>query len=359
MKTTEAPVSFGFMPDGRPVSLFTLSNSAGLVARVSDLGATLVGVECPGRDGRAAEVTHGFDSGEGYLSEENPYFGATVGRFGNRIAEGRFELDGQTHTLAKNNDPGGVLSHLHGGVTGFNKVLWRLVGEPTPEGVTFEYLSPHGEEGYPGTLSVRVAYILNDANELEWRATAKVSDCATVVNMVHHPYWNLSGDPTTTITDHVLTLAASRCLPTTEGLIPTGELVDVRGTPMDFLQPGVIGASIAARTRDLIYAGGYDHCWVLDDPQPAGLAFAARVADPKSGRVLSLHTNQPAIQFYSGNFLDGSVAGRSGLLYGSRTALCLETENLPDAPNQSGFPSAVLRPGESYTHRLVYGFSVE
>lgn len=353
-----ASESFGVMPDGRPVSLFTLTNAHGVVVRVSDLGATLVGVELPDRHGRTAEVTLGFDSAEGYLSEANPYFGATAGRFGNRIADGRFELDGQTHTLAKNNEPGGIPCHLHGGVAGFNKVLWQVVDRSTPGSIVFEYVSPHGEEGYPGTLTVRVAYTLNDANELGWRVTA-TTDQATIVNVVPHPYWNLSGDPANSIEDHVLTLAASHYLPTTAGLIPTGELAGVEGTPMDFRQPSVVGARIDEQTPALLAAGGYDHCWVLDDPTPEGLAFAAKVVDQKSGRAMTLRTNQPAIQFYSGNFLDGSVAGRGGVRYVKRTGLCLETENFPDAPNQPVFPSAVLRPGESYCHRLVYEFSVE
>jgi aldose 1-epimerase len=352
------PESFGEMPDGRQVSLFTLTNAHGVVVRVSDLGATLVGVELPDRHGRTAEVTLGFDSAEGYLSEENPYFGATAGRFGNRIADGRFELDGQSHTLAANNEPGGIPCHLHGGVVGFNKVLWHVVANSTPGSIVFEYVSQHGEEGYPGTLTARVSYTLNDANELEWCASA-TTDQATIVNVVHHPYWNLSGDPATQINDHVLTLAASRYLPTNEGLIPTGELAAVEGTPMDFRQPSEVGAQIDEQTPELLAAGGYDHCWVLDDSKPEGLAFAAKVVDPKSGRAMTLRTNQPAIQFYSGNFLDSTVAGRGGVRYAKRTGLCLETENFPDAPNQSVFPSAVLRPGEPYLHRLVYKFSVE
>ena len=348
---------FGKMPDGRPVSIYTLSNKKGMEVRVSDLGATLVSVRVPDRNGVFADVTHGFDSAEGYLSKENPYFGATVGRFGNRIAKGKFSLDGKTYKLAKNNAPGDIPCHLHGGNVGFNKKLWSVVDDKTPRSITFQYISSDGEEGYPGQLITRVTYSLNDKNELRWTAAA-TTDKPTIVNIVHHPYWNLSGDPNSSINDHVLTLPASRYLPTDAGLIPTGELAGVKGTPMDFLRPRRIGDRVGDSYEALRHGGGYDHCWVLDRPKPQGLATAARLEDPRSGRVLTIRSNQPAIQFYGGNFLDGSVKGKGGVGYPHRTALCLETENFPDAPNKPGFPSARLDPDGTYRHEMLYQFGV-
>ena len=348
---------FGKMPDGRPVSVFTLSNKEGMQVRVSDLGATLVSVSVPDRKGVVADVTHGFDSAAGYLSEKNPYFGATVGRFGNRIANGTFSLDGKTYRLAKNNAPGGMPCHLHGGTIGFNKKLWKVVANDTPRSITFEYTSPDGEEGYPGRLATRVTYALNDKNELRWTATA-TTDRPTIVNIVHHPYWNLTGDPARSINDHRLTIPASRYLPTNAGLIPTGKLGPVKGTPMDFRKVHRIGDRVGESFEALNYGGGYDHCWVLDKPKPDGLAFAAKLEDPSSGRVLTIRSNQPAIQFYGGNFLDGKMKGKGDLAYQHRTALCLETENFPDAPNHPGFPSVRLDPGQTYRHEMLYRFGL-
>lgn len=349
---------FGKMPDGRPVSIFTLSNKNGMKVRVSDLGATLVSVSVPDRHGAIADVTHGFDSAAGYLSDKNPYFGGTVGRFGNRIADGKFSLDGKTYRLAKNNAPGGMPCHLHGGDIGFNKKLWKVVENHSPQSITFEYTSPDGEEGYPGRLTTRVTYALNNKNELRWTATA-TTDKPTIVNIVHHPYWNLTGDPNQSINDHLLTIPASRYLPTNAGLIPTGELATVKGTPMDFRRPYRIGDRVTDKFQALLYGGGYDHCWVLDRPKPRGLATAARLEDPRSGRVLTIRSNQPAVQFYGGNFLDGTVKGKSGTAYQHRTALCLETENFPDAPNQPPFPTSRLNPGETYRHEMLYSFGVD
>jgi aldose 1-epimerase len=358
LSATPAGEPFGKMPDGRPVSVFTLSNKNGIQVRVSDLGATLVSVRVPDRKGVLADVTHGFDSAAGYLSDENPYFGATVGRFGNRIANGTFSLDGKSYLLAKNNAPADMPCHLHGGTIGFNKKLWKVVTNDTPRSITFEYTSPDGEEGYPGRLTTRVTYALNDKNELRWTASA-TTDKPTIVNIVHHPYWNLSGDPSRSINDHRLTIPASRYLPTDAGLIPTGELAGVDSTPMDFRQPRRIGDRVEESFRALKFAGGYDHCWVLDRPKSKGLALAARLEDPGTGRVLTIRSNQPAIQFYGGNFLDGTVKGKGGVAYRHRTALCLETENFPDAPNQPGFPSSRLNPGETYKHEMLYQFHVD
>ncbi len=349
--------NFGKLPDGRETKLYTLTNSSGMTAEVADFGATLVSLTAPDKEGKFADITHGFDSVEGYNSDQNPYFGASVGRFGNRIADGKFTLDGKEYQLATNNDPGGIPCHLHGGDVGFNKRLWT-VKDYTGSAITLEYVSEDGEEGYPGTLTSQVTYTLTDDNELIWEATA-TTDAPTVLNLVHHSYWNLSGDPSTSINDHILTLNADKYLPTTAGLIPTGELAPVEGTPMDFTKPTAIGERVDAEFEALELGLGYDHCWVLTEPAPDGLALAATLSDPKSGRVMEVHSNQPAIQFYGGNFLDGTVAGKDGVAYKHRTALCLETENFPDAPNQPEFPSAVLKPGETYTHKMVHRFLTE
>jgi aldose 1-epimerase len=346
--------TFGNMPDGREVKIFTLTNQNGLRAKVTEYGAILVSMETPDRTGKMADITHGYDTLEGWLTNTS-YFGATVGRFGNRIAHGKFILDGKEYTLATNNDPGGIPCHLHGGLKGFDKVLWT--GTPVGrDAVEFTYVSADGEEGYPGNLGVKVTYTLNDDNELKWEASA-ITDAPTVVNLVHHSYWNLSGDPTTTINNHELELAAPSYLPTNAGLIPTGEIAPVAGTPMDFTKPTAIGARVDDDFEALKFGGGYDHCWVLEKGE--GVRRAARLKDPASGRVMEVSTDQPAIQFYGGNFLDGTATGKGGVKYAHRTALCLETEGFPNAPNKPAFPSSVLRPGETYRHVMVHKFSAE
>jgi aldose 1-epimerase len=348
--------TFGKLPDGREAKLFTLTNKHGLRAKLTDLGATLVSMEVPDKAGKLADVTHGFDSPEGYLSKDNPYFGATVGRFGNRIKDGKFTLDGKEYNLATNNDPGGIPCHLHGGNVGFNKVLWTGAPDEAKNAVTFTYVSKDGEEGYPGTLTTKVTYTLTDENELKWEVSA-TTDAPTVLNIVHHSYWNLSGDPTTSINDHLLMLDADKYLPTNAGLIPTGVQAPVAGTPMDFTTPTAIGARVDEDFEALKLGGGYDHAWVLTPKE--GVRLAARLKDPKSGRVLEISTDKPAIQFYGGNFLDGTLTGKGGVKYAHRSACCLETENFPDAPNQPSFPSAVLRPGETYSHTMVHKFLAE
>lgn len=358
----QAPESFGNLPDGREAKLYTISNGKGMVAKVSDFGATLVSLQVPDRDGKVADVTHGYDSVAGYAGAKNPYFGASVGRFGNRIAHGKFSLDGKEYTLATNNSPGNIPCHLHGGETGFNKRLWKLAGEAAADSISFTYESPDGEEGYPGTLTAVITYKVTEGNELIWEASATTT-APTVINLVHHTYWNLSGDPGSSINDHELRIFADRYLPTDAGLIPTGELAPVSGTPMDFTAATTIGARVGEKFGALALGGGYDHCWVLSEPKPDGLAAAAWLHDPKSGRILEISTNQPAIQFYGGNFLDpadfegDNQPGKGGAKYPHRSALCLETENFPDAPNQPGFPSPVLKPGETYRHVMVHRFS--
>lgn len=354
---TDAPAVkkevYGNLSDGRAVHLFTLTNGKGVTARVMEYGAILVSLEAPDASGKVADLTHGFDTLDEWVEKNGPYFGASVGRYGNRIAHGRFTLDGTTHELVTNNDPGGIPCHLHGGKVGFNKVLWsgRILDD---QSVEFSYTSPDGEEGYPGTLQVKVVYSLNEDNELKWEATA-TTDAPTVLNLVHHSYWNLSGDPSTSILDHELTLNAAHYLPTNAGLIPTGEIAPVAGTPMDFTEPHPIGERIEADFEALRFGAGYDHCWVL--PEGRMIRRAALVTDPKSGRVMEVSTDQPGVQCYVGNFLDGSVTGKGGVAYPRRSAFCLETQNFPDAPNQPDFPSPVLRPGEIYRHVMIHRFS--
>ncbi len=349
--------SFGQMPDGREVKIFTLKNKAGLEAKVTEYGATLTHVFTPDRTGKLADVTHGYDDLKGWLSN-TAYLGANVGRFGNRIQGGKFTLDGKTYTLATNNSPGGIPCHLHGGLVGFDKVLWsgKTITQGKAAGVEFTYVSKDGEEGYPGTLTTKITYLLNDQNELIWEATA-TTDKPTVINLAHHSYWNLSGDPTKSIQDHELMLNADFYLPTDKGMIPTGAVLPVAGTPMDFTTAHPIGARIGEKFEALEFGAGYDHCWVIRSGE--GVRLAAKVKDPSTGRVMEVLTNQPGVQLYSGNFLDGAINGKGGVKYARRTAFCLETENFPDAPNKNHFPSAVLRPGQTYKHTLIHRFSAE
>ena len=345
---------FGHLPDGQEVRIFTLTNRHGLRARVCDYGALLISMETPDRHGKLADLTLGFDTLAGWLAN-GPYFGASIGRFGNRIKGGKFTLDGTEYTLATNNAPAGIPCHLHGGDRGFDKVLWQTEAA-APHSVSFTYVSAAGEEGYPGTLTARITYTLTDANELIWHATA-TTDAPTIVNLALHTYWNLSGDPASPILDHSLTIAADHYLPTDAGLIPTGEIAPVAGTPLDFTLPRAIGLRIEADFEALQFGAGYDHCWVLREGQ--GVCMAALVIDPKSGRAMEVLTDQPGLQFYSANFLDGITPGKGGVCYARRSGFCLETENFPDAPNQPAFPTPVLRPGQTYTHTLVHRFSAE
>jgi len=336
-------------PTGHPTKIHALVNSCGLEARVSEFGATLVSLRAPDRDGRFADLTLGYDSPDGWL-DDSAYFGATVGRFGNRIAQGAFTLDGKIHQLARNETNG---NHLHGGVCGFNKRTWHSK-RLDDASVEFSLMSASGEEGYPGNLDVRVIYRLNHENELIWEATA-TTDEPTIINLVHHTYWNLCGDPSLPATGHELTLHAPYFLPTDDKLIPTGEIRSVTDTPMDFTTPHLIGERIEADYPPLRMARGYDHCWVLGEG--AELRRAARLCDPVSGRVMEVSTNQPAIQFYAANFLDGGITGKNGVAYQKRTGVCLETQNFPDAPNHPSFPCCILRPGETYRHTLIHRFS--
>lgn len=339
--------NYGRLPDGREARLFTLANDQGITAKVTSFGAILTNLFVPDRDGGIADVVHGFDELSGWIKNE-PYFGATIGRFGNRIARGSFRLNGREYALATNNEPAGVPCHLHGGQVGFSHVLWEA--EIIEGGVRFSYLSPDGEEGYPGNLRVSISYLLNNDNELIWKAEAQ-TDEATPINLIHHSYWNLSGNPSTSITDHRLFIDSEHFLPTNPSMIPTGDLQTVAGTPMDFRTEQAIGARIEAPFPALEFGNGYDHCWVL---RGENLRLVASVADPKSGRSLQLSTDQAGLQFYTANFLDGSITGKNGINYEPRSALCLETEAFPDSPNQANFPSSILQPGETYNHTMVH-----
>ncbi len=346
---------FGRLPDGRPVELFTLANSHGVEARVMTYGAIVTILRTPDRAGHLDDIVLGFDSLADYL-KSSPYFGAVVGRYANRIANGQFTLDGATYHLARNNGP----NSLHGGLRGFDKVLWvaERFQDESGSGVRLRYTSPDGDEGYPGNLAVRVTYTLTPRDELivDYEAT---TDKATPINLSQHTYWNLHGGGKGDILDHQLTLDASAFTPVDSTLSPTGEIVSLAGTPFDFRTATSIGARIAQPNVQLRYGRGYDHNWVLDGVGSTGdLKHAARVVDPVSGRTLDISSAEPGIQFYSGNFLDGTITGKGGRVYGHRAALCLETQHFPDSPNHPNFPSTILRPGETYRSRTVFAFGV-
>ena len=347
---------FGRMPDQRPVQLYTVTNANGLRMDVTNYGAIIVRLYVPDRDGKLDDVVLGFDTLAEY-GPDSPYFGAVVGRYGNRIADGKFTLDGKTYTLAKNNTPNGVPVHLHGGVVGFDKVLWQ--GEPVTKdgtpGVKLTYTSRDGEEGYPGNLTVTVHYWLTNNNELKITYAA-TTDKATPLNVTQHTYFNLLGAGVDTILGHEVTLDASHFTPTDKGLIPTGEIAPVEGTPFDFRKAHKIGARIDADHEQLKLGGGYDHNWVLDK-KGDGLARAALVYEPTTGRQIEVLTTEPGIQFYAGNFLDGTIKGKQGRTYVYRGGLCLETQHYPDSPNQPNFPSTILRPGKTYESTTIYRFS--
>jgi aldose 1-epimerase len=347
--------SFGKTPDGQPVDLYVLTNRSGAEASISNYGGALVSLKMPDRNGKLADVVLGYDNADGYVADKN-YFGALVGRYGNRIGHAQFVLDGKTYTLAKNNGE----NSLHGGIKGFNKALWTAKKISTKDGQSLElsYLSKDGEEGFPGNLKVTVIYTLTDANALKIEYSA-TTDKKTVVNLTNHAYFNLAGQGSGDILGHLLTIQADQFTPVDAGLIPTGELRDVMGTPFDFRKPTAIGARIDQTDEQLKLGGGYDHNFVLRMPMDHGESLAARVAEPTSGRVMEVWTTEPGIQFYTGNFLDGKTPGKGGATYPKRNAFCLETQHFPDSPNQPKFPSVVLNPGERYHTVTTYKFSVE
>ena len=341
---------------GKPIEMVTLKNSHGMEVQAISYGAIITSIKVPDRNGRIADVVLGFDSPEQYWHEPTPpYFGAVVGRYGNRIAKGKFTIDGKTYTLATNNGP----NSLHGGNKGFDKQVWDVATKDAPEGsqAIFSRTSVDGEEGYPGNLQVRVTYTLTEKNELivDYHAT---TDKATPVNLTQHSYFNLAGEGSGTILDHVLTIDADRYTPVNDTLIPTGELAPVQGTPFDFRKATAIGARIDDRNPQLKNGNGYDHNWVLNK-KGTGLQHAVTVTEPKSGRTLDVSTTEPGVQFYTGNFLDGTIKGKGGHAYAFRTGLCLETQHFPDSPNQKNFPSTILQPGRNYDTRTVFAFSAK
>lgn len=348
---------FGKTSEGQPTQLFTLQNANGLLAEISDFGGTLVRLLAPDRHGRFADVVLGCDSTEGYAAQ-TAYLGALIGRYGNRIAHGRFSLDGRGFNLATNNRPGGIPCHLHGGWRGFDKIVWGV--EPT-QGVAardtlrLHLRSPDGNEGFPGNLDVTVVYSLTPDNALriDYHAT---TDRATPVNLTNHTYFNLAGHAAGDVLSHELTLHASHFTPVDAGLIPLGAVASVAGTPFDFRTPRAIGERIDSDDAQLRHGGGYDHNFVLTRSDAAP-ALAATVFEPSSGRVMEVFTTEPGVQFYSGNFLDGSFAGKTGVRYPRRGGFCLETQHFPDSPNQPTFPSTILRPGQALRSTTIYRFS--
>jgi len=341
--------SFGKMPDGRAVSIFTVTNPNGLRLKMTDYGATVVSLEVPDKNGKLADVTLGLPTLEGYL-KQTTFFGATIGRFGNRIAKGKFTLNGKEYTLPINNAP----NHLHGGPNGFDHQLWaaKEIEKPDAAGVEFTYVSKDGEAGYPGTLTVTATYLLTKDNELKIDYSA-TTDKDTVLNLTNHTYWNLAGAGSGTILDQQMMIAADKYLPVDDTLIPTGKMADVKGTPLDFTSSKTIGPGVAEIKKQ--GGRGFDHCYVLRS-QNHKLALAAKAKDPVSGRVMEVWTDQPGIQFYTGNFLDGSPTSGG---FPQHSAFCLETQHYPDSPNQPTFPSTVLKPGQTFKSTTVYKFGVE
>jgi aldose 1-epimerase len=334
--------------DGKQVFQYTLTNKNGMTVKILNYGGIVTHIIVPGKDGDMADVALGYDSLRQYL-EDTPYFGALVGRYGNRIANGKFSLDGQTYTLATNNAP----NHLHGGLKGFDKVVWDATDfiEPTKTGIVLTYLSKDLEEGYPGNLKVKVTYTLTADNELMIDYEAE-TDKTTIINLTHHSYFNLKGHGNGDILGHQMEIFADKFVPVDETLIPTGELLPVKGTPMDFNKPITIGKHIAE------VVGGYDHCWVLNN-YDGNVRLVARVTEPISGRVMKVMTDQPGLQFYSGNFLNGTNKGKGSTAYQKHFGFCLESEHFPDSPNQPKFPSVVLKPGEKYKTQTIYQFEVK
>lgn len=340
--------------NGRPVHLYTLTNAAGIRMAVTSYGARVVSLSVPDRQGRMEDVVLGYETLDEYL-HDSPYFGAPCGRYANRIAHGKFTLDGAGYELAANNGP----NHLHGGITGYDKRIWEVAEKHSPEGdaLSFHLVSPDGEEGYPGTLDVVMTYTLTPDNtfRIDYKAT---TDKPTVINLTHHSYFNLAGQGNGKILDHELMIAAAAFTPTDATSIPTGELRPVAGTPMDFRQPTRIGARIGADYEPLVFGRGYDHNWCLDG-QAGKLRQAAKLKDPASGRTMEVWTTEPGIQVYTGNWIAEGLKGKNGRSYGERAGVALETQHYPDSPNKTAFPSTVLRPGQVYSQTTLYKFAAE
>ncbi|PCE64740.1 aldose epimerase family protein [Sediminicola luteus] len=338
--------------EGKQVKLFTLCNNQGMVTQITNYGGKVVSLWVKDKNGNYADVVLGFDSLEGYLNSPEKYFGALIGRYGNRIAQGRFSLDGKSYDLATNNGD----NHLHGGDKGYDAVVWEAE-QLNENSLQLRYTSPAMEEGYPGYLKIKVLYTLTEANALKveyWATT----DAPTVVNLTHHSFFNLKGAGKGSINDHILQINASKYTPVDAGLIPTGEIAPVADTPFDFRKGEAIGSRLHEKHQQLEYGLGYDHNFVLE-PSSDKMRWAATVTEPQSGRVMEVYTNEPGLQFYGGNFLDGSIQGKQAKIYGHRGAFCLETQHFPDSPNQPQFPTTRLDPGEAYTSVCVYRFTVE
>ena len=345
--------SFGKMPDGRNVDIYTLVNKSGAEVRITNYGGIIQSLKVPDKDGKLGDVILGYNSVEEYIGNNSPYFGALIGRYGNRIGKGKFTLNGKEYTLATNNGE----NHLHGGNVGFDKVLWdaREISEKGQPGLELTYTSKDKEEGYPGTLKVTVKYLWTDDDELqiEYKAT---TDEPTVVNLTSHGYFNLAGKGT--ILDQELMINAKEMTPVDSGLIPTGEIVPVKGTPFDFTTLKKVGKEIDADDQQIKYGPGYDHNFILDKPF-GEMGLAAEVYDPSSGRDMKVYTTEPSLQFYSGNFLDGTIVGKGGWIYEKHSALCLESQHNPDSPNQPDWPTTTLLPGETYHTKTIYKFSTK
>lgn len=337
-------------------ALYTLKNKNGLVVQITNFGAKIVSIFVPDSNGTFADIVLGYENIEGYI-KGNPYFGAICGRYANRIANGKFVIEGRTYQLPVNNGP----NSLHGGPEGFNNQVFdagKIMKTAGREAVEMFYLSKDGEMGYPGTLSLKVTYTLTNNNELslDYEAT---TDKATHINICSHSFFNLSGEGNNDILNHEITINSDKFTPVNDVLIPTGEIRSVKGTPMDFTKPTKIGKHIDDDFDQLDYGKGYDHNWVLNKKSAGELTLAAICCEPKSNRVLEVYTTQPGMQLYTGNWLDGSDKGKGAKSYGMRSALCLETQNFPDSPNKANFPSTILKPGEVYRHTCLYKFLVK
>ena len=350
---SQAP--FGKMPDGAPVEIYTLRNSKGMEARIMTYGGIIVSLKVPDKNGKLGDVVLGYDDLDGYL-KATPYFGALIGRYGNRIGGAKFTLEGKTYTLATNNGP----NSLHGGLKGFDKVVWTAVkADVGPKGPRLELncLSQDGEEGFPGNLKVTAVYTLTDNNELRLDFTA-TTDKPTVCNLTHHSYFNLAGQGNGDILGHEVYINSDKTTPVDKELITTGKFASVDGTPFDFRKPTTIGARINDPDTQLQYGPGYDHNWVINKPM-GKLGLQARVYEPTSGRVMEVFSTEPGLQFYTGNSLDGSIIGKDGKVYQRRTAFCMEPQHYPDSPNKPMFPTTELKPGETYQNTIIYRFYVK
>ena len=345
---------FGNTPDGTPVAIYTLRNSKGMEARIMTYGGIVQSLKVPDKNGKLGDVVLGYDDLDGYL-KATPYFGALVGRYGNRIGGAKFTLEGKTYTLATNNGP----NSLHGGIKGFDKVVWKATSLMTADGSALQltYFSKDGEEGFPGNLKVTAVYTLTDDNELRLDFTA-TTDQPTVCNLTHHSYFNLAGQGNGDILGHIVYINADNTTPVDSNLITTGEIKPVDGTPFDFRKPTAIGARINDPDTVLQYGPGYDHNWVINKPM-GKLGLQARVYEPATGRVMEVFSTEPGLQFYTGNSLDGSITGKDGKVYQRRTAFCMEPQHYPDSPNKPMFPTTELKPGETYQNTIIYRFYVK